>query len=248
MGFAVDEQRDDFPMMDDDEHAEVRWDAGYAAWSRAVRDGRVVARYALREAACWSRIVDAIPEGGSALLVSHGGVIEAGVAACLPAGEHTTLEVNCDYCEGVAAFLQWSGLGGHRNPAGSRALDRSYLAPDKSSFVPPLPSFKGSGPDRRPRSAQLSNRLAPEAGDPLPRRSRICTRGARQAKLLTRGRCARSIRAWALSSSIAVDTYQAICLRFAGELGNSALLFLRRNKVIVARKLEKEARGGMPGR
>jgi broad specificity phosphatase PhoE len=113
MGFAVDEQSGEFPMMDEAGETDVAWDAGYAAWSRAVGRGGAASRYARREGACWRKIVEAVPEGGSALLVTHGGVIEAGVAACLPAGEHTTLEDSCDYCEGVRLSFDgsdWIGI------------------------------------------------------------------------------------------------------------------------------------------
>lgn len=101
MGFAVNEQPDYFPRMDNEGEYEVPWDAGYAAWSKAVSRGGAAARYARQEAACWRKIVEAVPEGGSALLVTHGGVIEAGAAACMVTGEHTSLEASCDYCEGV---------------------------------------------------------------------------------------------------------------------------------------------------
>src|SRR4051812_41754146 len=86
MGYAVDAQPGDFPQLDAEGESEVAWDAGYAAWCRAVGLGGGAARYAQREAACWRAIVEAVPEGGSALLVTHGGVIEAGAAGCLPTG------------------------------------------------------------------------------------------------------------------------------------------------------------------
>jgi broad specificity phosphatase PhoE len=102
MGFAVDKQSDNFPLMNEEIASEIEWDAGYAAWSRMVQRGRgAAARFARQEAAAWREIVEALPEGGRALLISHGGAVEAGAAACLSAGEHTTLETNCGYCEGV---------------------------------------------------------------------------------------------------------------------------------------------------
>ncbi len=112
MGFAVDAQPDDFPQMDDAGLSEVAWDAGYAAWSRAAGRGGVAARYAHREAACWRAIVAAVPEGGRALLVTHGGVIEAGAAGCLPTGAQATLEATCDYCEGVRLAFDGAGWVG----------------------------------------------------------------------------------------------------------------------------------------
>src|SRR5438067_8366333 len=51
MGFAVDEQLDNFPKMNDEVEAEVAWDAGYAAWSRAAGRGKAATRYAQREVA-----------------------------------------------------------------------------------------------------------------------------------------------------------------------------------------------------
>jgi len=113
MGFAVDEQPDDFPLMENEGESEVAWDVGYAAWSRAAGLGGVAARYAQREAACWRKIVMAVPEGSSVLLVTHGGVIEAGAASCMTTGEHTTLEAGCDYCEGVRLSFDgtdWVGI------------------------------------------------------------------------------------------------------------------------------------------
>ena len=43
MGFAVDEQSGEFPMMDEAGEAEVAWDSGYAVWSRAVGRGGAAA-------------------------------------------------------------------------------------------------------------------------------------------------------------------------------------------------------------
>jgi broad specificity phosphatase PhoE len=114
MGFAVDEQPGDFPStIGDEEEGEIKWDAGYAAWSRAMRSGGIAAKYAHLEADRWRRLVESLSEGGSDLLITHGGVIEAGAAACMPVGEHTTLEAICGYCEGVRlAFdgVGWAGI------------------------------------------------------------------------------------------------------------------------------------------
>lgn len=107
MGFAVDSQLAAFPPMPADGAGAAAWDAGYAAWCRAVRQDGVAARYAHQEAACWRAIVAAVPDGASALLVTHGGVIEAGAAACLSRGEHTRLAAGCSYCEGIR--LAWDG-------------------------------------------------------------------------------------------------------------------------------------------
>ncbi|MFL5733452.1 MAG: histidine phosphatase family protein [Chloroflexia bacterium] len=122
MGFAVDEQSGMFPQQDDEVEGEVAWDAGYAAWGRAVGLGGAAAQFAQQEAACWLKIVEAVPEGGSALLVSHGGIIEAGAAGCMLTGEHTTTEASCDYCEGVRLSFDGSDW------VGIRVLRVDYVA------------------------------------------------------------------------------------------------------------------------
>jgi broad specificity phosphatase PhoE len=113
MGFAVDEQPGDFPKLDSNIEAEIAWDAGYAAWSRIAHGNGPAARFAQQEAAAWRKIVEAVPEGGSALLITHGGMVEAGAGACISSGEHTMLEAHCDYCEGVRLSYDgsdWVGI------------------------------------------------------------------------------------------------------------------------------------------
>jgi broad specificity phosphatase PhoE len=46
-------------------------------------------------------IVASLPEGGAALVVSHGGILEAGAVGCAPDGDHDAWGTHCDYCEGI---------------------------------------------------------------------------------------------------------------------------------------------------
>jgi broad specificity phosphatase PhoE len=101
MGFAVDEQRDALGTMGDAVDAEVDWQEGFPAWSRALGRGRAAARYCREQADLLAEIAAALPEGGRALVISHGGVIEAGAVGALPDGEHTVWGTYLDYCEGV---------------------------------------------------------------------------------------------------------------------------------------------------
>jgi broad specificity phosphatase PhoE len=101
MGFAVDEQLDQLSTLGDDVSAEIDWRAGFAEFARVIRQGGATARFALRQADLWRSIVKALPEGRRALVITHGGIVEAGAVACLPQADHATWGPSCDYCEGV---------------------------------------------------------------------------------------------------------------------------------------------------
>jgi broad specificity phosphatase PhoE len=101
MGCAVDEQNDRLNLMADDVNAEIKWDAGFAGWARVVKQGGAAARFAQEQADVWRSIAASLPDDGRALIITHGGFIEAGTAACLPYEVVTRLGSFCDYCEGV---------------------------------------------------------------------------------------------------------------------------------------------------
>jgi len=101
MGFAVDEQLEQLGMMGDDVDAEIDWKAGFAEFARVIRQGGATARFARAQSELWRSIAEALSEGGSALIITHGGIIEAVAVACLPDADHSTWGPSCDYCEGV---------------------------------------------------------------------------------------------------------------------------------------------------
>ena len=101
VGFAVDEQLDQLSEMGDDVDAEIHWAAGFAEFARVIEQGGATARFARAQAQTWRSIAMALPDEGDALLITHGGIIEAGAVACLPRADHSAWGVACDYCEGV---------------------------------------------------------------------------------------------------------------------------------------------------
>jgi hypothetical protein len=42
-----------------------------------------------------------VPEDGNALVISHGGIVEAAMVACLPDRDFSEWTVSSSYCEGV---------------------------------------------------------------------------------------------------------------------------------------------------
>jgi broad specificity phosphatase PhoE len=101
MGFAVDEQVALLAEMGADVDAEVDWTGGFAEFARAIHLGGATARFARAQAELLRAIALRLPGGGRALVISHGGIVEAGAIGCLPDGDHAAWGRACDYCEGV---------------------------------------------------------------------------------------------------------------------------------------------------
>jgi broad specificity phosphatase PhoE len=101
MGFAADEQLEALAEIGEGVEAEVAWDAGFAAFARAFHQGQHTARYGLRLAEFLRSVAAALPDGGAALVVAHGGMMEAAAVACLPDADHAAWGSACSWCEGV---------------------------------------------------------------------------------------------------------------------------------------------------
>jgi broad specificity phosphatase PhoE len=101
MGYAVDEQTEQLGMLSAAVAAVIEWDAGFTAWLKASHSSPVVAQYTQAQAAVLRSIVRTLPDGGRALIISHGGIVEASVSGCLPPGTRFADDAPCGYCEGA---------------------------------------------------------------------------------------------------------------------------------------------------
>ena len=101
MGYAVDDQLDEVSSTPDGLAAEVDWRDGCEGFRRAVRLGGVAARYVGEQAAAMRAIAASLPEEGRALVVSHGGIVEAGAVGCRPEDDFAGWGQACGYCEGI---------------------------------------------------------------------------------------------------------------------------------------------------
>ncbi|MGD9893608.1 MAG: histidine phosphatase family protein [Dehalococcoidia bacterium] len=109
MGFAVDDQIGLLGSISDAVSDEFDWTHGFPAVTAAVRKGDETARYATKLARRWHSVVAGLPEGSRTLMISHGGIVEAGAAGCLPAADHAAWGRALDYCEGIR--LRHDGAG-----------------------------------------------------------------------------------------------------------------------------------------
>jgi broad specificity phosphatase PhoE len=106
MGFKVDEQVELLNTYGDAVEAEIPWPAGFGEYTAPVLRGGAATRYARRLAEFYARLAESLPEGGAALVVCHGGVVEIGAVACLPEGPHASWGDYVECCEGVHLFWE----------------------------------------------------------------------------------------------------------------------------------------------
>ena len=101
MGFAVDHQVELLASMPSG--AEISFDKGFGGFSSFIRHhpDSVVANFAKTLAEFHVNVASSLPDGGRALIVSHGGFIEASAVGCLPDADHERWGPSCNYCEGI---------------------------------------------------------------------------------------------------------------------------------------------------
>ena len=101
MGFQVDEQVELFNPYNDSVEAEIHWPASFDEYTIPVLCGGPAKRYGASLLAYYSHLAESLPDGGAALVISHGGVVELGAVACLPNANHVIWGNHVEYCEGV---------------------------------------------------------------------------------------------------------------------------------------------------
>ncbi len=105
MGFAVDATELLIATYGEDVEVECPWPASFADYAAAYRRGGATLSYARRLAGFYERLAESLPEGGAALVVNHGGVVELSAVGCLPAADFSTLGDYIECCEGIR--LAW---------------------------------------------------------------------------------------------------------------------------------------------
>ena len=125
MGFEVDRCVEELGQLPDPVRAEVGWPSSFALIARAVAAGGPAARFAGQQARLWQGIAEQVPEGGRALIVSHGLFVELGAVASLPAADHAAWGEAIGYCEGVRLVYDGDGRRGEllRLPEGQRLIE-----------------------------------------------------------------------------------------------------------------------------
>ena len=101
MGFAVNDLRDALKLMPEAVEAVVPYPSPFADWAEAMRHNSVVQAYGSMLAGFVHTLLDEIDDGQSALLISHGGIVEASAIGCHLDYDWADSGDALNYCEGV---------------------------------------------------------------------------------------------------------------------------------------------------
>ena len=106
MGFAVHEQVALMSTYGADVEREALWPQSFAVYARTVRRGGSSQSFAGQLAAYYVDLAAHLMDGGAALVINHGGIVELGVAASFPGADYESWGDAVSYCEGARLFLE----------------------------------------------------------------------------------------------------------------------------------------------
>jgi broad specificity phosphatase PhoE len=107
MGYAVDRQEELLGKLGKGVEDEVDWELGFAEFARGYARGKATAMACRVHAAFLRSLAAKLQPEGRAMLVSHGGIIEAGVVGLLPDLDYSAWGLACERCEG--ALMHFDG-------------------------------------------------------------------------------------------------------------------------------------------
>lgn len=125
MGFEVDQTIEALGQLPDAVDQEVGWPSPFRRVAKMVAAGGEASRFAAAQANLWRQIAESLPDGGRALIVSHGLFVELGAVASLPDADHAAWGEAIGYCEGIALTYGPDSCEGEllRLPAEQRLIE-----------------------------------------------------------------------------------------------------------------------------
>ncbi len=110
-GFEVSETLDALSLLPEEVFVETGWPANFEQVGNSVAAQGASANFARAQADLWQTIVERVPEGKQALIVSHGGIVELGAVALAPHANHKEWGDAIGYCEGVRLLFGENSVG-----------------------------------------------------------------------------------------------------------------------------------------
>ena len=108
MGFATDHQIAELGTMPEEVLCALAWPTSLGNISETVRKNEACYHFAREQANHWRTISDQLSDNQTALIVTHGGIIELGAIGFAPDADHATWGEAIGYCEGFR-FTQVGG-------------------------------------------------------------------------------------------------------------------------------------------
>lgn len=101
MGFAVDQTLKELSGISSTVDLEIAWDAGFQKFAEIYEYNGATSLWAKGLTKIFLKIVKKLPENGSALIISHGGIVEGSTIGTYPDFDYSNWNRSVQYCEGV---------------------------------------------------------------------------------------------------------------------------------------------------
>jgi broad specificity phosphatase PhoE len=104
MGFAVDDTTGlptGYASGHASRHEQWAWPEPYVRYAELIGCGGDLATAALAHSGLWADLIAGVPDGATALVISHGGTIEPALVACLPGSNHAMWGAPFSHCDGA---------------------------------------------------------------------------------------------------------------------------------------------------
>jgi len=101
MGFAVDETNPNLAILPGEVLAEADWQGGYSEFARAMKHPGATQNFGNQLRSICQSILKDLSENQQALIISHGGLIEAATVACAGFENVDSWNFSAGNCEGV---------------------------------------------------------------------------------------------------------------------------------------------------
>jgi broad specificity phosphatase PhoE len=105
MGYAVDDAVDvpsGYVAGEVEHHDQWAWPRPYLTYATLLASGAGLTEVAATHRDLWLRALEAVPDGATALVISHGGAIEPTLVSCFPAADHATWGAPFAHCDGAS--------------------------------------------------------------------------------------------------------------------------------------------------
>lgn len=106
MGFTVNEHNEILCPPGEIVDLEVYWDGDFDEFPPAYRQKKHLYEFAVKLREYIKTIAKSLPENGNALIISHGGVVQAAAAGCFPEKDFREFGRSPKYCEGIKIFIE----------------------------------------------------------------------------------------------------------------------------------------------
>jgi broad specificity phosphatase PhoE len=106
MGYEVHQRVELIERYSDSIEKSIPWPQPFSVYQSAYQAEGYAAIYMRELAGFYAQLAESLPDSGSALVISHGGIVEMSAVACVPEYGYSSAGSHLECCEGIR--LTWN--------------------------------------------------------------------------------------------------------------------------------------------